>query len=171
VARGPGVPIAQAAPQAPPHVIDNIRAREAEILAWVERNDPDSFRRLNRLKHEDPRGYLGQLVRTARLMERAEDDPEVVARHKKIRKLERQFRELVVEHKALDAKEQKARVAELEALAGELFELRQAERRAQLEELEVRIEELGQEIEERDEDRRRIIEAFVAQQTRGEVEL
>ena len=166
--RAPGVP---AAPHAPPHVIDEIREREPEILAWVQKNDPDSYRRLNRLKHEDARLYLGQLVRVARMMERSERDPEVVARHKEMRQVERQFREAALEFKDLEAKEQKAMKAELESLAGVLFELRQAERRAHLEQLEHRIEELGVEIEERAQDRKRIIEEFVEQQTRGQVEL
>lgn len=167
--RPPGPPAL--APEAPPHVIDAIREQEAEILAWVEEHDPDSYRRLSRLKQVDPRGYLGQLVRVSRIMDRSDQDPDVVQRHKQMRKLERQIGELTADYADLDSKEQKARKDEVRDAVAELFELRQQERRSQLEAITLAMEALRAEIEEREADRKRIIEEFVEDQLREQVDL
>lgn len=72
---------------------------------------------------------------------------------------------------ALPASEQKVRRKELERLAGELMDLKQAERRDRLEELRARLTELEAEIDQREKDRARIVEEYVDQLVRGEVDL
>ena len=72
------------ADRAPPqHVIDAIREREPEILAWMKTNDLGAYQRLMHLKRNDPRSFIGQLVRASRIMDRAHRDPEVGERHRR----------------------------------------------------------------------------------------
>jgi uncharacterized coiled-coil protein SlyX len=152
-------------------VLQDIRNREGEIVTWLEANDPDGLRRLMRVKERDPVAYMGHLVRAARIMERAERDPAVVERHKKMRRLEREIREIADGFDDLESKDQKTARKELEALVGDLFGHRQDERRVTLEELESKIAELREEIEERDEDRKAIIDDYVDQLVRSHVDL
>ena len=88
-----------------------------------------------------------------------------------MRKLERNLRGLVERYADEDDKARKETEKEMRTLVTSLFELRQEERRAQLEAMEARIVELRDEIEEREQDRKRIIDGFVDQQLRGEVDL
>jgi len=163
-------PAAQA-DRLPPHVLQEIREREDEILAWLETHDPDSHQRLLKLRERDPVAYMGHLARASRMKERIAQDPALVERHRRMRRLERQIETLSADYDTLDAKAQKARRAEVVALVAQLFELRQIERRDKLAELESKIEELRGEIQEREGHRAEIIEDYVDQLIRGPVDL
>ncbi len=155
----------------PMHVVDEVREREDEILAWVAKHDEDGHRKLLELKERDPRLYMGQLVRIAHIIQRADRDPAVVERHRKMRRLERRMEEIVADWGSYDSGQQKSYRSELNNLVGELFELRQEERRAQVAELDAKIAELKDEIEEREKDRKAIIEDYVDQLTRAPIDL
>lgn len=155
----------------PPHVVDEIRAREAEILAWLKTADPEGHQRLLELKQTDPRAFVGGLVRAARLKDRAEDDPGVVARHQRMQELEQAIQERANTWKTQSAEARKKARPEIERLASELFEIRQQERRAHVAELQRRLEELEAEIEEREADRKSLIDAYLDQVLEGPVDL
>lgn len=159
--QAPGTPATPRPPGPPPHVLDEVRQQEPEILAWLSETDPESYERLMRVKQRDPRSYLGHLMRASRIMRRAEQDPSVVERHRAMQALEQQIREKVVGFDALEPKAQKEARTEILGLAGELFDLKQEERRSQLDAIRAKATELEAEIEERDGNRKGFIQDWV----------
>lgn len=155
----------------PMHLLEEVRDREPEILAWVEQFDRDGYRKLLELKARDTRLYLGQLVRIARIIQRADADPSVVERHREMRSLEQKVDRMVAQWDDLDPEARKSHRALLDELVGQLFELRQEERRSQLAELEEKIKELKGEINQREKDRKAIIDDYVDQLIREPVDL
>lgn len=155
----------------PMHVIEDVMEHEDEILAWVEKFDADGHRKLLELKERDQRMYIGQLVRIARVIHRADRDPSVVERHREMRRLERLVDEIAADWDSYDAGERKTYRAQLEKLVGELFELRQQERRDQVAEFEAKIAELKREIGDREKERKDIIDDYVDQLVREPVDL
>lgn len=142
-------------------VVAAILAREDELLDVVERTDPIQYARLTRLRDLDRAAYVAALFRVARTVERARDDPDSVERWRVIREREEQVRALAVGFAALSAEDQGARRAQMTALARELLELKQVERRVRLEELRARLEQLEQEISAREAARSRIVDEYV----------
>ncbi len=158
----------------PPHearMVEEVLAREDEILAAVAEHDPAMHARLVELKKLDHRAYVVTLVRVARRAERLRGDPRARERFEEIRTLEGEIRELARDFRQLPEEQQAARRAQMEALAPELFELKQAERRASLSELQRRIEGLSEEIEQREAQRETLIEDYLDQLTKERVGL
>ena len=155
---------------APPERLDEIREREVELLAWLEKNDPAANERLKRLRSIDQRAYMIQLMRVARVMDRAESDPELVARHKRMRELEVRIDQEIQVIKAAADVDREA-VARVKELVNELFEARQTERRASVELLEAKIESLRIEIENREKDRKKVVDDYIDQKLAEPVDL
>ena len=155
---------------APPERLDEIREREAELLAWIKENDPAASDRLQRLQKVDQPRYMIHLMRVARMMDRAESDPELVERQLRMRRLEDQIdQEIRLIKSAADIdREALARVKEL---VNELFEARQTERRASIEMLEAKIESLRIEIENRDNERKQVVDEYIDQKLAKPVDL
>ena len=141
------------------------------ILATVEAHDPAMFRRLQQLKEIDQQAYVVTLVRVARRAERLRQDPDARARFELIRELEGAIRAMAEGYRDLSSADQAQRRADMEAAALRLFDAKQAERRAQLAELERKIEELREEIGERDADRDDRIDDYVDQLLKLKVDL
>ncbi|MFT4624693.1 MAG: hypothetical protein ACI8PZ_003352 [Myxococcota bacterium] len=152
-------------------MVDEVLAREAEILAIVEQNDPAMFRRLQELKAMDQQAYVVTLVRVARRAERIQRDPQARARFEMIRDLESTLRAMAEEYGTLEPSKQAAHRSTMEAAALRLFDAKQAERRAQLAELEEKMRELGDEIQERDQRRDDLIDDYLDQLLKLRVDL
>ena len=71
------------------------------------------------------------------------------------------LRELSRQHGRASGAQQETLRGQMVEVTGQLFELKQAERRARLEELSTRIQELQSEIDQREKDRKQVIDAYV----------
>jgi len=158
-------------PPPPPHVVAEVMSREAEILAGIAESDPDQHARLLQLKERDHQRYVMHLVRVARNVDRGRRDPAAAERMRAIEASTRELNELARGFDALSTQEQKARRAEMETKAAELFELKQEERRARVEEMRARIDGLSSEIDQREKDRDDIVEEYVDQLVTQPVDL
>ncbi len=158
----------------PPHeqrMVDEVLAREAEILASVEQSDPAMYQRLQRLKEADSQAYVVTLVRVARRVDRMNSNPESRARFQQIQELEARLKALAEAHGQAGSPEQARLRREMSTIALQLFDAKQAERRAQLSELEAKMQKLRDEIQERDAQRDALIEAYVDQLVGTRVDL
>jgi len=155
----------------PIQVVQELLDREEELLSFLETQDPKLHQRLMRLKRVDQRAYMGQLMRVERVMERSKSDPDVLARHLRMAQIEASLDEKADVYGTLSGKERRSLRAEMEMLTVELFELRQAERRATLQSLEERMERLRGEIDERESDRENIVDAYLDQLLQTPVDL
>ena len=158
----------------PPHelkVVGEVLAREAEILALVEASDPAMFSRLQELKAMDQQAYVVTLVRVSRRVERMRKDPEAQERFETIRRLEDELRTMADAYGAMSSADQATHRAQMEATALALFDAKQAERRAQLADLEKKMGDLRDEIQERDAQRDDLIDDYLDQLLKLKVDL
>ncbi|MEQ1508036.1 MAG: hypothetical protein ABMB14_37755 [Myxococcota bacterium] len=144
-----------------------LMAREQELLDATRRTDPGYYEKLLRLRDTDRPAYLTALYKVAKLVDRAKTDPVFAERLRSIREHEDRLRTLAKGFSALSPADQRTRRAELEAVANELMDLKQAERRARLDELRARLADLEQEIDAREQDRKRIVDEYVDQLVEG----
>lgn len=160
--RPPGPPAVAPAPPAPVDLMAVLEHRD-ELMALVAREDPDQAARLSRLEQHDPQAFALALVRIAHKVERLRDDPEALERHRALRAEEQRVQSLVAGFHDLSGADQKRRRAEIEAGVERIMALKQAERRARVDELRAKIEELEADIEGRDRDAKRIVSSYVEQ--------
>ena len=151
--------------------IQRVLRRESELLQVVERYDRTMYQQLLTLRDNDREKYVAAMVRVARNVERARDDPEVMRRVVAIRSKTRQIDALVSGFSRLSEAEKRERRKEIEALAGELMDLKQEDRRARMRQMQERLDALRADIEQRDRDRKRIVEQFVDQLLQEPVDL
>lgn len=138
-----------------------VAAMESEILEVVGEEAPERHAELKALKASDPEAYWRAMRRLGKVYTRHANDPETLQRQIRIRDLDLQLREKAKGFEALSPAEQKARRAEMEVTAGELFELKQAHRKTQLEHLQERITTLEEEIGDREARKEEIIDDFL----------
>lgn len=155
----------------PIRLVQELLDREDELLAFVETQDPKLHARLLRLRQVDQRAYMGHLMRADRVMERSKTDPDVLERHLRMAQIEISLDEKAQIYPTVSGKERRSMRSEMEMLTVELFELRQSERRAVLENLETRMERLRTEIDERESDREQIVDAYLDQLLQTPVDL
>ncbi len=161
-------------PQAEDDDVGNVAEllrRQDELLEAVGRYDPGLRDRLLGLRQTDRPAYVAALVRIARHLQRARRDPAFRARVQRMRELTSQMESLARGFPDVPERERAARRAQLEALAGELMDLKQADRRERLAALRAKLAGLQAEIERRDQDRDQIIEDFVDQLLQPPVDL
>lgn len=170
--------LAFADPPAPPPVPvppgateSQVREREARILEVIQAEAPERHAELLTLKQTDPQAYWRAMKRLNKVYVRHGDDPETLQRQIRIRDLDLRLRELARGFDTLPADEQKQRRGEMEEVAAELFELKQAHRRARLAELEARMDELEAEIDDRESRKEAIIDDFLEHLIEGRPEL
>jgi len=142
-----------------------------ELMAHLERFDPRQYARMERLEQADPQAFALGLLRIAKMVERLEGDPEAAERFRRIREASQQLESLARGFHDLSKAEQKRRRGEMEATARRLMELKQAERRARVEELRARITELEADIDARERDADKLVEAYVDQLLDAPVDL
>ena len=140
---------------------ERVAHREAEILERIGRIDPEIAKKLRHLEIDDGRMYRQLMLQAHRTLEDSDDGEAALKRFVRMVTLMADIHEAVRDWEDLSPKVRKERQARIEAMAQELFELRQAERRARLAQMEQRLERVRREIEERERDKASIIEDFV----------
>jgi hypothetical protein len=144
-------------------------AQEEEVLEMVKEFDPEAYQRLLRLKERDVRAYTKQLIQIARRSERLMKNPEARERFMEIRSLEVELRTMAATLEGQsEAEQQKTRSAMME-VGRKLFDAKQADRRANVEELNEKIAKIEEEIKIRDDERDARIEEYIDQFTRRKV--
>lgn len=128
-----------------------------EVLAEIA---PHRHAELVQLKETDPLRYQIALRRAARLAEFG-DDPASMERMKQVAAKEDRLDELAAGYAALSASEQKSRRAEMVKIAGEVFDLKQAQRRDRVAKMKEKLTKLEAEIADRDKRRAEIIDGYV----------
>lgn len=141
--------------------------QEERVLAYVQKDHPQLAEELlgmRELAKIDPTFgpvYQEVLRHEAEEMREAQRSPELAARHVVMKALRDRITEIATAYPSAPEDEQAAQRAEMEDLAGKLLDLRQLTRRERLAALEVRLEELRAEIEERDLNRDRVVSRYV----------
>lgn len=151
--------------------IQEVLSHEEAILAALATHAPDQHQQLLALKHSDRLSYLRELARIGRAVSRARQEPGALARALAIRGKTRELEALARDYRTLAEDRRPARRAEILRLAGEVMDLKQAERRARLAEMRARLEALQAEIDGRESQRDQIVEAYVDQLLDERVEL
>jgi Tfp pilus assembly protein FimV len=142
-----------------------------ELMELLEEHDPQQHQRMVRLEQLDPQAFALALVRVGKQVERLKADPAAQDRFRQLKEEEARVRALASGYAELSGADQKRRRAELEAAAERIMELKQAERRARVEELRRHIAEIEADIEARDADKKRLVDAFVDQLLTERVDL
>lgn len=145
----------------PPHVRDQVLANEAEILQGVASNEPDRLEQLKRLRERDFEAYIARLAHIGKRLERARNDPAAAERMREIQAASDQLHQLAVGFGELDGRAQKERRAEMSVLALQIFEMKQAERAARVDDMRAKIEHLQAEVDERAQRQDEIVKEYV----------
>ena len=134
-----------------------VEKQTLELLAEVA---PSRHAELMRLKTTDPLRYQLALRRAARLVDFG-DDPASIERMRKVAAADARLDELAVGFSTLSAADQRSRRAEMVKLAGEIFDLKQAQRRDRVTKMREKLTKLEAEIAERDKRRTEIVDGYV----------
>jgi len=151
--------------------LEEVLAHRDELMELLADHDPDKHTRMLRLERADPQAFALALVRVARHVERLRSDPAALERFQKLRQEEERVRMLAQGFHELSGADKKRRRQELEAAAARILELKQAERRAAVEELRSKIAELEADIERREKEADELVDAFVDQVLMERVDL
>jgi len=134
---------------------------ETRLLAAVKDVDPLQYERLLRLKRRDPVAYHAVLRRIERRIARTSRDPEALARAVEMRSLNQQLLVLRDRYLTSSGDERVAIRAQMVTKALALLELKQAERRARLQELQSKLDKLQAEVDERETNKDRLVDEYV----------
>ena len=121
-------------------------------------------------KEDDERGYWRQMLQVARMVERFHGDPVYAKRNLEMRELQRKIKELGRAYNK-DSEGHEAAYGEMETLTAQLFELKQIERRERLEELQIKIKELEDDIDDREKNKKDKIEEYLDSMIHVQVDL
>jgi hypothetical protein len=154
---------------APPDLerIEQVRAREAELMERVRAFDLRRYEELVALKVSDPRSYLRALVRVAAMVDGPSEPPELASLREALTALSHANPNPAL----LSAADQHALADEVRRLAASVFEVKQAERRRRIAELQATLAALEADVERRDRDRAALIERFLEQFLVGRIDL
>jgi hypothetical protein len=155
-------PLASAAePVLAPERTAQLLAREDELLERLGERDPAMRDRLLALRASDRDAYLAQLARLSKLADRYDDDPAFAARVDDIAALEERVRTLADSWRAASAADRPGIRAEMVGVAGQIFELKQAERRQRIAEYQARLDRLEAEVADIEAKRTDVIDRWV----------
>ncbi len=168
-----------AAPPAPDQSLAEWSAeREEKLLSVVEERAPDRYQELVALREQDPVAYVMALHEVARMARegaaggpggggpgqegggRPPESPRVA-------EIQTRIDVLMTDFGTQSAGEQKKRRTEIEALAGEMFDLRQVQRRAHLADVKAKVASLEADIADRDARRDELIGKWVERRLSG----
>jgi hypothetical protein len=141
---------------------------EAALLARVAERDPAYHERLLALRERDPAAYAVQLARVARIAERYDEDPAFAARVDQIRDLETEFHAIAERWRAASPADRPRLAVEMRAVATQVFELKQAERRQRIAEFQAQLVRLESEVSALEAERDAIIERWMRSEAREE---
>lgn len=179
-----GLALAQPSPPAPPggwrgaeppsppaESIMEVLEHRDELMLLLEKHDPQQHARMARLEQRDPQAFALGLLRVAKQVERMRSDPAAAERFLQLQAESQRVKALVQGYHDLSGADQKRRRAEIEAAAARIMDLKQAERRARVEELRAKIVELEGDIDEREKQADKLVETFVDQLLTEKVDL
>jgi hypothetical protein len=116
--------------------------KEEHLLAIVKERAPERYTELTAMRTSDPVGYVIALHEVARMARAGGVD----GADPRIAELQSQLDTMIAEYPSLSTGDQKKKRAEMVPLAGQLFDLRQEQRKARLAEMKDRIAHLETEI-------------------------
>lgn len=170
-----GLALAQPASPIPPDaagpgLVEVLEHRD-ELMEVLAKHDPRRHAHMERLEHTDPQAFALGLLRLAKTVQRLQADPEAAERWKAMQQETQTLETLARGYDELSNADQKRRRGEMEAAARRLMELKQAERRARVEEMRAKIQELEADIEKREKDADKVVDRFVDQLLEAPVDL
>ena len=130
-------------------------------MLHLEEHANDRYRKALELRDQDPEAYQAMLAKVARHMESS--DPERFAQKQRLKEAKGELHGLVEAYPTLDGGAQREQREVIAVLCDEIFELRQAQRRYQLEAMSEKLQNLTSEIDERDRRKQEILDEFVAE--------
>jgi len=135
----------------------------ARVLEWLEKNEPETLEKLERLRDREPDAYyhfLRELFGKMEHMEKMkEHDPEGYARMNEMHKLDRKIWELVKKQKESKTKEESEKIiSQLKEALSRLFDLKQAQHKAEIEDLEKEVAKLKEFYQKNQDHKKEIIE-------------
>jgi hypothetical protein len=130
-----------------------MQQKETEILAWLEKNDPNQAQELKNLKEENQRLYIKKMARTVRkydkVIEAEKTNPALAAVLKEDIALKGQIRTLTKKIKTTTDNDEKQQLkTELESVVSQRFDLIVKKKQLQYEDLLKKLEELKNNIKE-----------------------
>ncbi len=134
-----------------------------KVMKWLKENEPETLEKLEGLRKREPGAYYHFLHEVFMKMEQLEDlkkrDPEGYKRMVDIRKLDRKIWELVEKYKHTEGKEACDKIkAELKETLSKLFDLKQAQHKAEIAELEKEVSKLKEIYKHHQENKSEILE-------------
>lgn len=126
---------------------------EAELMAALEKEDPELHQRLMELKKRNPmkfRHELGQLLREkTELEELRQHDPDFYQLMSETRKLERQVERLVEKIHRTGGGSQESLRSEIKDILGQLFDAREKIKQRELNDLRKKVEDMERQLQQR----------------------
>tara|TARA_B100000530_G_C15893935_1_gene462583 strand:- start:753 stop:1292 length:540 start_codon:yes stop_codon:yes gene_type:complete len=148
---------------AKPPPTEGKRAENRALLEKVREKHPEKFAHLMRLRDEDPKAFRHAMrrVRARMGMDMDAHDPRMREKEDQMLEMREEIREALQTYRAAEGREKDKARADIDELANEFFDLRQAHRRLRLERIRNHVSELESEIRERDENREAFIEEWI----------
>jgi hypothetical protein len=139
------------------------QARDARLLEMVRRTDPGRHAKLVQLRDARPRLYRSLVLQAAQNLRHRAIDERAIPRFQETVDASYTLHEQLDAWIAADDKARRALRPEIEATVATLFELRQEARRVQLQVLEQRLERLRGEIDQRDQNKKELVDGFTVE--------
>ncbi len=129
----------------------NVQEREAELMTWLEQNDPNKAAELKALKEKDAKAYARRMMFEMRnywgVMEAQRTNPALAEVLKKDMVLKQKRSELLEKYKAVTDETAKADLKEqLKEVLGQRFDLIVQKKQLRYEELKKRLEQLQEDL-------------------------
>ena len=148
----------------PPRPERELSEKDIEkVMKWLRENEPEMLEKLEGFREREPGAYYHFLREVFMKMERMEEfkkrDPEGYKRMIETSKLDKKIWELMKKYKHAESDEARDKIkAELKQVLSRLFDLKQAQHKAEIEELEKEVAKLKEIYKHHKENKEQIIE-------------
>ena len=153
-------------------IIERLKANESALLERVRTMAPDRHQELMVLQDTDQRAYFRALLKVARHLKaregRGQSSPEHAALRRQLADIRAEYPDGIDD---LPRKERNDVRAEIEGIASQIFDLKQAERRERIQQLRAALTEPEADVTLRDAERNKRIDDFIEDFLRGPVDL
>ena len=122
--------------------------------------EKERYEKLIRLKTQRPRAYM-HLIKSAKAFSKAKSDPKIRDLFMKAIDLTSRMGDLADGFQTASPQEQQRRRVEMREVAGDMFELKQAEQRERVRVMEARLNSIKQQIETKDRAKDQIVDDMV----------
>lgn len=141
-----------------------------KVIEWLEKHEPETLEKLEQFREREPEAFYHFLREMFEKMQRMEEmrerDPQGYERMMETRKLEKQVWEQVEKYKhSMKPEDKKAIEAKLEEILSRLFDLKQAQHKAEIEQLEKEVTKLKEMYQKNLEHKKEIIQERVKELT------